>query len=383
MATTTRCGLTADPAPAVPVAPPAAGARFWLMQGDKLGDNAQALALAGAIGWPYAVKTLIPRAEWVLGKPSFRPGLDHLDLERSSPLEPPWPDLVLTIGRRPSMAALWVREQSGGRTRVVLINRPKKGSLDAFALIVVPAQFRIPPHPKIAHLDLPLMRADADAVRAAADRWRGRLADLPRPLTAVLIGGATKPYRFDGRVANELLEALRRLQARDGGTVYLTTSRRTQPAIVAALEAGLPPDAQLYRWRPETAEDNPYLALLGLADRCVVSGDSISMMIEVASLGQPLAIFPLPVAPGLGTWLVQALSRLTDPSRAATGPVAGLAHLGHRLGLFGYARDLTAVHRALFEKGLAVPLGEPFPPAGKGLEDELRPVIDRVRALVA
>ena len=45
---------------------------------------------------------------------------------------------------------------------------------------------------------------------------------------------------------------------------------------------------------PKPAE-NPYLALLGLADRFVVTSDSVTMMVEVARLGRPLAIFELPL----------------------------------------------------------------------------------------
>ena len=86
--------MLATPEPAVPP-------RVWLLVGDKLGDNAQAVALADAMGWPYEVRQVFPKPEWVLGKPHFEPGLHHLDLERSARLEPPWPDIVLTIGRRP------------------------------------------------------------------------------------------------------------------------------------------------------------------------------------------------------------------------------------------------------------------------------------------
>ena len=48
--------------------------------GDKLGDNAQARALADALGWPYEVRQVLPKPEWVLGKPRFEARLDHLDL---------------------------------------------------------------------------------------------------------------------------------------------------------------------------------------------------------------------------------------------------------------------------------------------------------------
>jgi mitochondrial fission protein ELM1 len=352
--------------------------RVWLLLSDKLGDNAQAFAIAEAVGWPFVLRRVLPKPEWVLGKPPVRPSLDHLDLERSDRLEPPWPDILITIGRRPTSAALWVREQSGGRTRIVLINRPK-GSLDAYALVIVPSLFHVPPHPKVVRLDLPLMRADTAAVREAAQAWRSRFDDLPRPFTAVLVGGQTKPFAFDATVAARLAGELTALQARDGGTLYVTTSRRTQPSIAPALGAGLPQGSRLYDWGAHKGHDNPYLGLLGLADRFVVTGDSISMMVEVASLGRPLAIFPLPVAPGLRHRLVAAAGRI-ESGAAGLGRLLTVA--GRQLGVLGYARDLPAVHRLLYEKRLAVPLGEPFLPPGPGLADELAPVAARIRALV-
>ena len=350
---------------------------IWLLIGDKLGDNAQVWVLADALGWAYTVRQVFPKPEWVLGKPSFVPGLDHLDLARSDRLAPPWPDLILTIGRRPSMAALWVQDQSGGRTKIVLVGRPKRWA-ERFALIVAPRQFRIPPRDNLVQLDLPLMRADPAAVAAAGAVWRERLASLPRPLTAVLVGGETKPFRFDGAVAATLLEALRRIQARDGGSLYLSTSRRTRPEVVTALAADLPQGALLYRWDPATTGENPYLGLLAHADRFVVTGDSISMMVEVASLGKPLAIFALPVGNGLADRLRAGLSAL-----AAGGTLGKLAHLLHRLGIAGYARDLGEIRRLLIERGLAVPLGQPFRGTTAQLPDELAPVVARIRALLA
>lgn len=350
----------------------------WLLIGDKLGDNAQAFALADALGWPYEVRQVFPQPEWVLGKPPFVPGLHHLDPEHSAKLEPPWPDVLITIGRRPAMAALWIQERSGGRTRVVLIGRPKRW-IERFALVVVPGQFQVPSRGNVVHLTLPLMRADAAAVGRAAAAWRSRLADLPRPLTAVFVGGETKPFRFDTAVAGDLLARLRAIRERDGGTLYVTTSRRTRPDVAEALAAGLPQDAVLYRWAPD-AEDNPYQGLLGLADRFVVTGDSVSMMVEVASLARSLAVFPLPVAPGPGNALRAGAGRVLA-AHGRGGPLGRLAHLAHRTGLAGYARDLTAIHRLLYARGLAVPLGEPFREPSGRLGDELAPVVERVRAL--
>ncbi len=360
--------------------PPASGParpRVWLIQSDKLGDNAQLRVLADALGWPYEVRRVLMKPEYVFGKPRFAASLHHIDAQRSDPLAPPWPDLVLTIGRRCAMVALWVREQAGGRPRIVLVGRPKKG-LDAFDLIVAPPQFRMPEAENVEPLSLPLMRADPERVMAAREEWGPRLAAMPRPLTAVLVGGATKPFRFDRETAGELMVGLEALLAREGGSLYLTTSRRTPPEVVEELRARLPAGSAFYTWRPESGE-NPYFGLLACADRFVVTGDSVSMMVEVARLGRPLAIYDLPLS---REPLVRWRHRL---GRAVSG--AGvLGRIGGGLqkrGLIGITRDLQGFHARLYAQGLAVPFGMPFRPPRRIVEEELDRIARRVRRLVA
>jgi uncharacterized protein len=369
--------------PRAPASSPSAGVapRIWLVLGDKAGDNAQVRIVAETLGWPYALKQLTFRAPYVIGKPRFRVSLHHVDQAKSDPLEPPWPDLILTVGRRPSMAALWVRDQAQGRARLVVIGRPKRW-LDRFDLVIAPPQFHLPRRPNVLPLDLPLMRLDEAAVAGAAAAWHERCADLPRPLTALLVGGPTKPYRFDTAVAGRLLDEALGVVRRDGGSLYVTTSRRTPPAVVEALEARLPAGARLYRW--DGGDDNPYHALLGLADRFIVTGDSISMMVEVARLGKPLAIFALPETRGvlrLRSALGHRLIALEGgPAHAVAEPLADLLF---RLRIAKYARDLSEVHRRLYAGGHAVPLGAPFQPPRSRVPDDLARAVERVRALMA
>lgn len=359
--------------------------RTWLVLGDKLGDNAQIEIIAAALGWPCERRNLRFREEFVFGKPSFKPSLYHVDLERSDPLRPPWPELILTIGRRPSMVAMWIREQSrdqaggraGGPTKVVLIGRPKRG-IDDFALIIATPQYKMPARANVVHLDLPLMRADEGRIAAEVEAWRARLAELPRPITAVLVGGPTKPYVFDAEVARALIDLTLYSAGETSGTLFVTTSRRTPPAVVAALREGLPEAARLFEWSAGASE-NPYLALLGLADRFVVTGDSISMMVEVARRGRPLAIFPLPVGPDRMEAVRRALAARLQPEVGGIG--AWLGRRLHALDLIGYARDLGALHEALIASGLAVRLGDPLPASGKSPPDDLPRVVERIRAL--
>ena len=225
------------------------------------------------------------------------------------------------------------------------------------------------------HLSLPLMRTDTQAVSAAAENWKSRLDALPKPVIAVLIGSATRPFRFDAAVTDDLVAQCNKLQDRYGGSLYFSTSRRTSPQIIAALKTRLPEGAQLYQWH-QNSTDNPYLALLELADYFVITGDSVSMMIEVADRQKPLAIFALPQFMQGRLW--QAIMR-----RLHAAPVPGLANqllhtLGQALysaGIAGFARDLTQIHNTLIEGGFAVYLGEPFRPPAHELPDEL----DRIR----
>jgi mitochondrial fission protein ELM1 len=361
-------------------AQPTPTVRTWLVIGDKLGDNAQVRIIADSLGMPYATRRLLPKDAYRLGKPRFRVSLEHLDLERSDPLQPPWPDLVITTGRRHSMAALWIKAQHPA-TKIVLLGRPRRW-IEKFDLVITLPQYQVPDLPNVMRLTLPLIRANKDAVARAADSWRSRFAPLQRPLIAVLVGGPTRPYRFDAGVTTELLEQCKQLQARYGGTLYISTSRRTTAAISATLRAQLPPGSVLHEWT-SGGDDNPYLALLGLADYFVVTGDSVSMMIEVADCGKPLAIFALP-ADWKGRLWQRLLLRLHGS--ATGGPVnlacRWLGRLLYTTGAAGFARDLGAVQQQLIDAGFAVPAGDPFPSVRHSLPVEVTAVSDRIRALV-
>jgi len=329
-----------------------ASPRIWLLQGEKAGDNAQMEQVAEALGWPVERRHLAMQEAWRFGKPRVRPSLAHVDLAHSDTLAPPWPDGVLTVGRRMSAAALWIRRKSRGHTKLVLLGKPRQRQR-SFDLVVASAQYRLRHAPNVLRTRLPLMRLDPLQVERAGVAWQTRLGHLARPLTALLVGGPTRAARLDAAVAQQLVRActaLPRPVGAQGGSLYATTSRRTPPGVIAALETALPASACLHRWAPETT-DNPYLGLLALADRFVVTSDSITMMVEVARLARPLAIFEL-------------------PQPASSG-----------LRRFTRGRDLTAVPRQLMASGHAVPLGAPFPSPTAPPEDELPKVAERIRAL--
>jgi hypothetical protein len=241
----------------------------------------------------------------------------------------------------------------------------------------------MPPLPNVLTVTLPLMRIDEAKVAAAAEAWRSRLAGLPRPLIGFMIGGPTGPFRFDDTVTRRLLALIDQVVA-DGGTPYLTTSRRTPPATIEALQASLSPGARLFRWTPD-APDNPYLGLLGLADGFVVTGDSISMLVEIAGLRKPLAILELPCG-WFGRldmirrrWIRQMFDPAQGRGRLRRAAVMAL----YGIGVINHTRDFAAFYDLLIERGMAVRAGEAFAPPCGVVPDELDLVVARIKALLA
>jgi mitochondrial fission protein ELM1 len=358
------------------------GARAWVVLSDRAGDARQALAVADAIGAPYEVRYAIPRGGSARGHAAprrFCPTL--LVPERSSVLRPPWPVFVVAVGSWPIAVALWMREQT--ELPIVVVGRPPPGTFDAFAAIVAPSQYRIPDHASVVRMKLPPLQIDREAVERESQQRRTEFRALPRPLTAVFVGGPTKPFRFDRAVAASLAARLRRLADRDGGSLEVVTSGRTPADVVAALREGLPAWVRIHDWWKEPREENPYFALLGLADRFVVTGDSVSMLVEACSRGKPVAIAELPLDPGSQSLGVRLRSRLARRTLAEGSAASRLTLLLHRLRVANFTRDLRLVHRVLLEERLATSLSsESFVAPVGSLPDELDDVAGRIRSLL-
>ena len=346
----------------------------WVLTGDKAGDRGQLLVLARALGWPFEEKRLAYNAWQVL--PAILVGATRLSLDRrgSSPLRPPWPDLVIAGGRRAVPVARWLRARAGGGCRLVHVGRPW-APLALFDLVVTTAQYALPARPNVLHNTLALNRPDPDRLDAAAAAWEPRLKELPRPWIGLIVGGAARPYCLDAGAAARLGREASALAAKAGGSLLVTTSRRTPPAAVDALFAAISVPAFRHRWSGDG--DNPYLAYLALADRFVVTGDSASMLSETCATGKPVFVFDLPERPD---WRLRAQRSLRACAKA--GRTARLYARLVDLGLLTSTRDMAAFRQVLFDRGLAAPLGGNAAPAAAAIPDDLDRAARRVRALV-
>jgi mitochondrial fission protein ELM1 len=329
------------------------------------------LALAEALGWPFEVKELDYRSSAARISLYRGSSLRGFRMDRSSPLTPPWPGLVITAGMRNEPACRWIREQSAGRTRIVHIGRPW-ARLEQFDLVITTPQYRLPERANVLNNNLTLHRVTVARLQAEARRWESQLAALPRPRIAVIAGGNSGPTTFGPRAAAQLARQASAMARAQGGSLLVTTSARTAPSAVEALSAGIEAPGHFYRWR-RNDDDNPYFGYLALADAIIVTADSISMLTEACATGKPVYMFDADRAPG-----------------ATAGPGDGggdfrlsgtLYRWLMRWGPNRLSRDLALVHQRLLERGHAVWLGETFPEGVPPPLRDLERAIARVRAL--
>jgi mitochondrial fission protein ELM1 len=136
-----------------------------------------------------------------------------------------------------------------------------------------------------------LHRVTPERLADEAARWHDRLAGLPRPLVAVLLGGSNGRFRLDKDTGAKLAADLASMMRRDKVGMMVTPSRRTDPAVTSLItEAIAPLGGQVW----DGAGENPYFGMLALADMIVVTQDSVSMISEAAATEAPVLVVELP-----------------------------------------------------------------------------------------
>ncbi len=261
------------------------GLRVWTLTEGHAGMESQTRALAAALGVTPVVKRA-PAPRFVAALPArLWPVPLRLANRGGADLNPPWPDLLISCGRRSIAAALAVRRASGGRTYLVHIGHAY-GATPRFDAVVVPTHDGVVGDNVVTCLGS-IHGLTPERLAAEAAAQSARFAGLPRPLVAVLVGGANRAYGMGAREIAQLAEALAALVAKRDCGLAVLTSRRTGAGATRALAERLAPLGG-FVWDGDGA--NPYLALIGLADALIVTCDSVNMVSEAAASGKPVYV---------------------------------------------------------------------------------------------
>lgn len=262
----------------------------WVVTDGAAGTENQCLGLAEALGCTPTIKRIQVRAPWRWLPPEVWPNPIAALSGEGDTLPRPWPDLVIGSGRKAS-APVAAIGRAADRVFTVQIQDPRM-PLEMFDAVVAPNHDNLVGSNVISTVGA-LTRIATVRLDTARSQFRAAMADLPAPRFAVLVGGRSRAYDLSANRARRLGRDLADICARSGGSVMVTTSRRTPPDAAQALREALHGEPARI-WQPgRDPEPNPYFGFLAWADHVLVTADSVTMLSEAASTGKPVHIVPM------------------------------------------------------------------------------------------
>lgn len=260
--------------------------RIWLLLGQRKGDNNQLLALGEALDLPFETRTMSYRRTARLRMRLFTVSLGHLKRSSRKWLQPPWPDLVVGIGRRSVPVARWIRRESGERTRIVRLGNPRADP-SLFDLVVTTRQYPVRGE-NVTMLPLAMGRfSKPPEPTSQEEAW---LSARPRPHLLLSLGGTAPMWRLSLEVVREVVPKLARRAADAGGSLIVVGSPRTPRQAYGVIREALSGCPNC-----DVLQDSPvrYPVLLNDADEQFVTADSVSIISEAVMTGKPVGLIPV------------------------------------------------------------------------------------------
>ena len=264
---------------------------IWVLRDERQGTANQALGVADALSHDYLVKNLV--SSIFGGMPNIILGSSLMAIQSSSKEEivPPWPDLVISSGRRAASVALNIKKRTSGRAFICHMMYPGRIASAGLDLVVVPNHDRIAGERILNIVGAPHLITDSLLAKSRSI-WQKQFGTLNKPVVGLLVGGANRQMPFGEIEVNQLADQIAAQQEAYGGSLIVATSRRTGNAARALFDKFRSRNIQpsFWHWWENNAE-NPYLGILAHADVLIVTGDSVSMLSECCSAPGTLYIF--------------------------------------------------------------------------------------------
>lgn len=279
------------------------GPLVWVLSDGTAGMVAQSLALAQAMDVPYFdVRIMASPIYRLFPQMGTWPTMPISPRRSDRRIGPPWPDVVITCGKRTAGAALAIRRLSEGKTKIVQIQDPR----------IKPSYFDVmvtPQHDPISQRGLDnviVSKASlnrlkmSDIAKAAKGLDKGFKRAKKATATAVMIGGNNRRYKasaedfaaFGAQLADfAKADSAKADSAGAGGRhLVLIGSRRTPRYAMGAIEEALRGCSYVI-W--DGKGENPYPGILGVVDDVIVTSDSVNMASEACLTGKPVYIAQL------------------------------------------------------------------------------------------
>ncbi len=270
----------------------------WVVTGGHAGHKLPCVGIVEAIGITPKVIDVAPSAPWRFLAP-YGPAGPNAEIAA------PWPDLVVVSGRQSIPFARRIRRRSRGRTFVAVLQNPVVPA-SHFDLVWVNEHDSLDGGNVVRTLTTPSRMTDRRLDEGSRE-LRRRAPQLTDKVLGVVIGGTSRFYKFGRRQARCLAADLTAFAGKYGYSIAVTPSRRTGKKNMDVVRDGL---SGVSSWVWDGSGENPYFGILGIADRLVVTCDSVNMLGEAAFTGKPLQAYRIPgESAKIGTFHADLIAR--------------------------------------------------------------------------
>ncbi|GHU26584.1 hypothetical protein FACS1894152_1500 [Bacilli bacterium] len=270
---------------------------IWSLKDERVGSSKQAEFLAKSLGGcDVMVKNVVYNI--LIGIPNIiRPCKVGINFKKSDELlnQNP-PDIIIFGGRRLAGLAVYLKKyflsQFNKNVKLICILNPNY-SFKHFDLVLLPVHDGIEQNKygNIMHINGSLCDASVHETELEKTCWNQKLENVNEPFFSLMIGGDTKnkkisPENF-GLVVKQISEYVQSV----GGTLLISTSRRTGSSCLEETLANLKCNYFIYNWATDSDVPNPYYFFIRKSSMVFLTGDSIAMMSEVATMNRPMYIY--------------------------------------------------------------------------------------------
>lgn len=258
----------------------------WVLSDDRPGNRHQALGVAQRLSADVTVKTL--SFNWKVHLPNglLGPTMNTLSEQSAATLTAPLPKVMISVGRRAAPVAAYLKQEHPEVIAVHLM-RPEL-PLERFDLVVVPDHDKGLEGPNLLRITGSPNHLTPARLTESAEALRPQLGNLKPPYIGLVVGGKNKAGELTAAHAATIGNAVSKVAEALGGSLLVTTSRRTGYRQGEALVNALKAPHYTFLWG--NSGPNPYPGMLTLCDALIVTGDSTAMLSECCSVGKPVYV---------------------------------------------------------------------------------------------
>ena len=188
------------------------------------------------------------------------------------------PDIAIGVGRDSIPALRWIKKHC---PQTFTIYGQNPGLLQAHHFdLVIATEHNYFKSKNTISTKFALHKLTKPILNKAAKEFSYLFKDKPKPWRSIVIGGKAPHYSFGAKETMRLIEDIEQI-AKSGGSIFITPSRRTGQENIDLIEKALKKFGdQIYLYKYDQEEKNPYIGMLALSDELYITEDSVSMISE-------------------------------------------------------------------------------------------------------